>query len=48
MCDKWDAMRVAAHQGGAMVLFTLALGLGLAYELSGSLLVPIAMHSLWR
>jgi len=29
-------------------LFTLALGLGLAYELTGSLLAPIAVHALFN
>ena len=29
-------------------LFTLAIGLGLAYELTGSLLAPITMHALFN
>jgi membrane protease YdiL (CAAX protease family) len=29
-------------------LFALAVGLGLSYELTGSLLVPITMHALFN
>lgn len=36
------------HGPSAVPLFALALGLGLAYELSGSLLAPITMHLLFN
>ncbi len=36
------------HVGSAVPLFTLAMGLSIAYEITGCLLVPIAMHSLFN
>jgi uncharacterized protein len=36
------------HLPSFVPLFALALGLGLAYELTGSLLVPIGMHALFN
>jgi membrane protease YdiL (CAAX protease family) len=37
-----------AHLPSMVPLFVLALGLGLSYELTGSLLVPITMHALFN
>jgi len=37
-----------AHLPSFVPLFVLGLGLGLAYELTGSLLVPIGMHALFN
>ncbi len=37
-----------AHLPSVVPLFVLALGLGLAYEITGSLLVPIGMHALFN
>ena len=36
------------HEPSLVPLFTLALGLGLSYELSGSLWAPITMHALFN
>jgi membrane protease YdiL (CAAX protease family) len=37
-----------AHLPSLLPLFILALGLGLAYEFTGSLLVPTGMHALFN
>jgi membrane protease YdiL (CAAX protease family) len=37
-----------AHLPSLVPLFALAIGLALAYELTGSLLVPIGMHALFN
>jgi membrane protease YdiL (CAAX protease family) len=39
---------VHRHVGSAVPLFTLAMGFAIAYEVSGCLLVPIAMHALFN
>lgn len=39
---------VHRHVGSAVPLFTLAMGFAIAYEVTGCLLVPIAMHSLFN
>jgi membrane protease YdiL (CAAX protease family) len=36
------------HLPSVAPLFVFALGLGLSYELTGSLLVPITMHALFN
>lgn len=39
---------VHRHVGSTVPLFTLAMGFAIAYEVTGCLLVPIAMHSLFN
>ncbi|MCE9520144.1 MAG: CPBP family intramembrane metalloprotease [Verrucomicrobia bacterium] len=39
---------VHCHFGSALPLFTLAMGFAIAYEITGCLLVPVAMHSLFN
>ncbi len=39
---------VHGHIGSAVPLFTLAMGFSIAYEVTGCLLVPIAMHALFN
>lgn len=39
---------VHSHVGSAVPLFTLAMGFSIAYEITGCLLVPIAMHALFN
>lgn len=39
---------VHLHLPSTLPLFALAIGLGLAYELTGSLLAPLAMHALFN
>jgi membrane protease YdiL (CAAX protease family) len=39
---------VHRHVGSTVPLFTLAMGFSIAYEVTGCLLVPIAMHSLFN
>ncbi|MCB1226533.1 MAG: CPBP family intramembrane metalloprotease [Verrucomicrobiales bacterium] len=54
--DGWFAAGVSSllfalahfHLGSALPLFVLALGFTLAYERTGSLLVPMAMHALFN
>jgi membrane protease YdiL (CAAX protease family) len=54
--DRWFAAvftsvifaGIHCHVGSALPLFTLAMGLAIAYEITGCLLVPVVMHSLFN
>jgi membrane protease YdiL (CAAX protease family) len=54
--DRWFAAiftslifaGVHRHVGSAVPLFTLAMGFSVAYEVTGCLVVPVAMHSMFN
>ncbi|HEY2572504.1 MAG TPA: type II CAAX endopeptidase family protein [Verrucomicrobiaceae bacterium] len=54
--DRWFAAiftslvfaGVHRHVGSAVPLFTLAMGFAVAYEMTGCLMVPVAMHSMFN